>query len=270
MSSATRLIGCGLTLALSASFLLTQTPAASAPRTIPADGTTAGGRGACTVNRLAPKRQLRGEWIATVNNVDWPSRPGLTPDEQRAELVSWLDEAKSRGLNAVVLQVRPTADTFWRSRIEPWSRFLTGVAGQDPGYDPLAFAVRAAHKRNLELHAWFNPFRVAMNTNRAELPPDSPAVQHPDWVVAYGGRLYYDPGLPQVRDLVSRVVMEVVRRYDVDAVHLDDYFYPYPTAKPFPDDASFAAYGDGFTDRAAWRRHNIDLLISGLTGRSPG
>ena len=270
MSSATRLIGCGLGLALSASFLLTQSPAASAPRTLRADGPTAapaGARSACTVSRLAPKRQLRGEWIATVNNVDWPSKPGLAPDEQRAELVSWLDEAKRRGLNAVVLQVRPTADTFWPSRIEPWSRFLTGVAGQDPGYDPLAFAVRAAHKRDLELHAWFNPFRVAMNTNRAQLPPDSPASQHPDWVVAYGGRLYYDPGLPQVRDLVRRVVMEVVRRYDVDAVHFDDYFYPYPTARPFPDNASFAAYGDGFTDRAAWRRHNVDLLISTLNRR---
>ncbi|HET7356314.1 MAG TPA: family 10 glycosylhydrolase [Nocardioidaceae bacterium] len=264
--SAHKIIGLGL--ALAASLLATQAPASSAPRISsgPAPAATAV-RSACTVSRLAPKRQLRGEWIATVNNVDWPSKPGLTPDEQRAELVSWLDEAKSRGLNAVVLQVRPTADTFWPSRIEPWSRFLTGVAGQDPGYDPLAFAVRAAHKRNLELHAWFNPFRVAMNTNRAELPPDSPASQHPDWVVAYGGRLSYDPGLPQVRDLVRSVVMEVVRRYDVDAVHFDDYFYPYPTTKPFPDDASFAAYGDGFTDRAAWRRHNIDLLISTLNRR---
>lgn len=268
MSSAAKLIGCGLGISVSATFLVTQSPASSSPLTLHADGRTAPeARSACTVTRTAPKRQLRGEWIATVNNVDWPSQPGLTPDEQRAELVGWLDEAKSRGLNAVVLQVRPTADTFWRSRIEPWSRFLTGVAGQDPGYDPLAFAVRAAHRRNLELHAWFNPFRVAMNTNRAELSPDSPASQHPDWVVAYGGRLYYDPGLPQVRDLVSRVVMEVVRRYDLDAVHFDDYFYPYPTAKPFPDDASFAAYGDGFTDRAAWRRHNIDLLISGLNRR---
>jgi len=269
MASAHTIIGCGLGLALTASFLATQAPATSAPRTsgVISSASTSEARSKCTVNRLAPKRQLRGEWIASVNNVDWPSRPGLTPDEQRAELRSWLDEAKSRGLNAVVLQVRPTADTFWPSRIEPWSRFLTGVAGQDPGYDPLAFAVRAAHRRNLELHAWFNPFRVAMNTNRSALPANSPASEHPDWVVAYGGKLYYDPGLPQVRGLVMRVVMQVVRRYDVDAVHFDDYFYPYPTAKQFPDDASFAAYADGFTDRASWRRHNINLLISGLNRR---
>ena len=255
---------------LAAALLATATALAGTGTT--ASVAAADGPAPCAVAPDAPKRQMRAEWLASVANIDWPSRPGLTPDQQRAELVGWLDEARARGLNAVVLQVRPTADTFWPSKIEPWSRYLTGTAGADPGYDPLAFAVHAAHARDLELHAWFNPYRVAMNTDRAALAPDSPAAQHPDWVVPYGGKLYYDPGLPQVRRLVEDVVMEAVRRYDLDGVHFDDYFYPYPVAgQPFPDDATFATYGDGFpataAGRADWRRHNNDLLVSELSDR---
>jgi uncharacterized lipoprotein YddW (UPF0748 family) len=241
-------------------------PAAQSP--VVAAGPTA--RSApCPVSADAPKRQVRGDWIATVANIDWPSKPGLTPQQQKAELVGLYDEAVSRGLNTVVLQVRPTADTFWPSRYEPWSKYLTGTPGQDPGYDPLRFAVREAHARNLELHAWFNPYRVSMDTDRSALPANSPAAEHPDWVKAYGGKLYYDPGLPQVRSLVEHVVMDVVDRYDVDGVHFDDYFYPYPVAgQVFDDDATFAAHGDGFPDtaqgRADWRRHNNDLLVSQL------
>ena len=227
---------------------------------------------ACTPDPAVPKRQLRADWIASVVNIDWPSAPGLSPDQQRAELVALLDQAVDRRLNAVVLQVRPTADTFWPSELEPWSRYLTGTPGQDPGYDPMAFAVRAAHARGLELHAWFNPYRVSMSTDRSALAPGSPAAEHPDWVVAYGGKLYYDPGLPQVRELTTEVILEAVRRYDVDGVHFDDYFYPYPVAgQDFGDDATFAAHGGGFPDttegRADWRRHNTDLLIEGLDRR---
>ena len=222
----------------------------------------------CPTDPAAPKRQLRGEWIASVENIDWPSRPGLSVAQQKAELLSWYDEAVARGLNAVVVQVRPTADTFWPSKLEPWSKYLTGTQGQDPGYDPLRFAVRAAHRRNLEFHAWFDPYRVSMDTDRNGLAPDNPARLHPDWAVAYGGELDYDPGIPAVRKHIEDVVMEVVNRYDIDAVHFDDYFYPYPSGNAdFPDADTFAKYGDGFTSRADWRRHNVDLLISELNDR---
>src|SRR6478735_8867868 len=138
-------------------------------------GSTSGGTPVCPTSQDAPKRQMRADWIATVANIDWPSKPGLTPEQQRAELTGLYDQAVARGLNAVVVQVRPTADTFWPSRLEPWSKYLTGTPGQDPGYDPLAFAVQQAHARNLEFHAWFNPYRVSMDTDRSKLAPDSPA-----------------------------------------------------------------------------------------------
>ncbi len=244
-------------------------PAWGSATTGPSSGSSGSSGPDCAVDPTAPKRQVRADWIASVVNIDWPSRPGLSPDQQRAELVALYDQAVDRGLNAVIVQVRPTADTFWPSGLEPWSRYLTGTPGGDPGYDPLGFAVEAAHARNLEFHAWFNPYRVSMNTDRSQLAPDSPAARHPEWVHAYGGKLYYDPGLPQVRRLTEDVILEVVREYDVDGVHFDDYFYPYPVAgQEFPDAATFAAHGDGFPDTpeglADWRRHNTDLLISEL------
>src|SRR6266496_1427858 len=162
-----------------------------------------------------PSRQVRAEWIASVVNIDWPSRPGLPAAEQQAELVRWLDEAKQRGLNTIMLQVRPTADAFWPSALEPWSEWLTGVQGQDPGYDPLGFAVAEAHRRNLELHAWFNPYRVAMNADPARLRPDHPARVHPDWVLPYGGKLYYNPGIPEVRRFTEDAILDAVRGYDI-------------------------------------------------------
>ena len=161
-------------------------------------------------------------------NIDWPSRTGLTAAQQQAELIGWLDDAVRQNHNAVVLQVRPTADAFWPSKVEPWSQYLTGQQGGNPGYDPLAFAVAEAHKRNLELHAWFNPYRLSMGTDLNALVPEHPARQHPDWVVTYGGKLYYNPGIPAVRKLVEDAIMDAVSRYDIDGVHFDDYFYPYP------------------------------------------
>jgi uncharacterized lipoprotein YddW (UPF0748 family) len=213
-----------------------------------------------------PQHQLRAEWIASVTNIDWPSRPGLSAAEQKAELLRWYDEAVALGLNSVVVQVRPTADAFWPSRYEPWSTWLTGKQGQDPGYDPLGFAVSEAHKRNLEFHAWFNPFRVSMNTDVDALVPTHPARVHPDWVVPYGGKLYYDPGQPQVQKFTVDAIMDAVRRYDIDAVHFDDYFYPYPVAGQTFDDAdTYAKYHGDFDNVADWRRHNIDTVISGLS-----
>jgi uncharacterized lipoprotein YddW (UPF0748 family) len=224
--------------------------------------------GQCQERVRMPKRDFRAMWIATVVNVDWPSRAGLTAQKQQDELRAWLDLAARNNFNAVVLQVRPAADAFWPSTYEPWSTWLTGKQGQDPGYDPLAFAVQEAHLRNLAVHAWFNPYRVSMNKNLDSLAPSHPARVHPDWVIAKDGRLYYDPGNPQVRAFVVDAIMDAVNRYDIDGVHFDDYFYPYPgSGKPFQDDASFAAYGAGAESKASWRRANVDSLIKELADR---
>ncbi|XCM33148.1 family 10 glycosylhydrolase [Streptomyces parvus] len=206
--------------------------------------------------------EVRGMWIATVANIDWPSKPGLTAVQQEAELFAYLDRAVELRLNTAVFQVRPTADALWPSPYEPWADCLTGTQGKDPGWDPLGTAVRAAHDRSLELHAWFNPYRVANHTDPSRLIASHPARLNPGWTVPYGGKLYYNPGLPEVRRFVQDAMLDAVRRYDIDAVHWDDYFYPYPVAgQTFDDDAAFARYGGGFADRAAWRRDNIDRLV---------
>ncbi|MCQ8189892.1 glycoside hydrolase family 10 protein [Streptomyces rugosispiralis] len=206
--------------------------------------------------------QFRGMWLATVANRDWPSKPGLPAERQRAELLGFLDTAVHRRLNAVVFQVRPTADALWPSPYEPWAECLTGAQGKDPGWDPLGTAVREAHRRGLELHAWFNPYRIANHTDPSRLIPTHPARVHPEWVVPYGGKLYYNPGLPEVRRFVQDAMLDAVVRYDIDAVHWDDYFYPYPVAgQVFDDDAAYERHGAGFPDRAAWRRNNIDRLV---------
>jgi uncharacterized lipoprotein YddW (UPF0748 family) len=227
--------------------------------------TAAPGQAARTPDPDAPKHELRGMWIASVVNIDWPSAPGLSAAAQQAELIALYDLAVARGLNTVVLQVRPTADAFWPSPYEPWSKYLTGTQGEDPGYDPLGFAVRAAHERNLSLHAWFNPYRVSMDTNVDALLPTHPARMHPDWVIPYGGKLYYDPGVPAAREFSVRAILDAVQRYDLDGVHFDDYFYPYPVAgQSFADDATYATYGGRFADKATWRRDNINTLIRHL------
>jgi uncharacterized lipoprotein YddW (UPF0748 family) len=206
--------------------------------------------------------QLRGMWIASAGNLDWPSKTSLSPSAQRSELESLLDAAVQRRLNVVLLQVRPSADAFWPSRYEPWSQYLTGTQGRDPGWDPLGFAVDAAHQRGLELHGWFNPYRVSLQGDPAKLAPTHPARRHPEWVVRYGGQLYYNPGLPEVRHFVEDAILDAVIRYPVDGVHWDDYFYPYPVAgEKFDDDEAYHRYGSGFVDRGDWRRHNTELLV---------
>ncbi|MER7503109.1 family 10 glycosylhydrolase [Nonomuraea pusilla] len=248
-----------------------ESPAASRKQTTTSTtGTTAtsGSTGAaeaaapCTPDPRYPKRQLRGVWIATVKNIDWPSRAGLSPERQKADYVKILDSAVKRRLNAVFVQVRPASDAVYKSSLEPWSQYLTGTAGKDPGWDPLPFLIDEAHKRGLEFHAWFNPYRASYDGKAADLPANHPARRHPDWVVRHDGRLYYNPGLPQVRDHVTKVVTDVVRRYDVDGVHFDDYFYPYPgQGGRFDDAAAFAKYGKG-EKLADWRRDNVDKLIA--------
>ncbi|NGN69722.1 family 10 glycosylhydrolase [Streptomyces sp. A7024] len=212
--------------------------------------------------------QMRGSWVATVANIDWPVKKGLTAAEQKAGLIARLDEAKARNLNTVIFQARPTADAMWPSKYEPWSEWLSGVQGQDPGWDPLGFAVREAHRRGLELHAWFNPYRVRNDADASKLIPSHPAKLHPEWIVPYGGKIYYNPGIPEVRRFVQDCMLDAVRKYDIDAVHFDDYFYPYPVAgQEFADDETYAQYGAGFPDKASWRRNNIDLLILELGRR---
>ncbi|WP_431677082.1 glycoside hydrolase family 10 protein [Kitasatospora sp. KL5] len=221
--------------------------------------------GAAARTADTPERQLRGLWIASVEHMDWPPAPGLPEDRLRSAYTGLLDAAAALGVNAVFVQVRPTADAFWPSPFEPWSHWLTGTQGLDPGWDVLRFLVDAAHTRGLAFHAWFNPYRVALHADPARLAAHHPARRHPEWTVAHGGRLYYDPGVPAARAFVEQAILDAVVRYPVDGVHLDDYFYPYPTGgEPFADDASFAAYGAGSTDRAAWRRRNVDLLIREL------
>ncbi|MFI8827164.1 glycoside hydrolase family 10 protein [Streptomyces sp. NPDC053431] len=224
------------------------------------------GRGGAGGGRNAPA--FRGMWVATVTNRDFPSRPGLKAAEQRAELVALLDLAVRRGMTAVVLQIRPSADALWPSPYEPWAACLTGVQGRDPGWDPLGTAVTEAHARGLELHAWCNPYRVASHTDPDRLAPGHPVRRHPEWALTYNGRMLYNPGLPEVRSHVQDAMLDAVRRYDVDALHWDDYFYPYPVAgEVIDDDAAFREHGDGFADRAAWRRNNIDVLVSETAAR---
>jgi uncharacterized lipoprotein YddW (UPF0748 family) len=212
-------------------------------------------------------RQVRGMWIATVQNTDWPSRAGESVQRQKAEYIRLLDTAKAMNFNAVYVQVRPAGDAFYKSPYEPWSQWLTGTQGKDPGYDVLQFLIKEAHARDLEFHAWFNPYRASMTPDRSKLAPNSPARQHPGWAPRYGANLWYDPGLPQVQDLVSKVILDVVNRYDIDGVHFDDYFYPYPGSGDFPDRATFRAYGKGFSSVVAWRRHNVDTLVQNLSAR---
>jgi uncharacterized lipoprotein YddW (UPF0748 family) len=218
-------------------------------------------------------REFRGVWVASVRNLDWPSKPGLSPARAKAELVALLDRAAALGLNAVLLQVRPAGDALYQSSIEPWSEYLTGRQGVAPVplWDPLAFAVEQAHARGLELHAWFNPYRAREPSAKGPLASTHIARRHPELVKQYGKQLWMDPGEPAVRAQTLRVVLDVVKRYDIDGVHLDDYFYPYPERRrngsmDFPDDRSWKAYKKqgGTLARDDWRRANVDELIETL------
>ena len=227
---------------------------------------------ACTAARQEPAhpaRQMRGVWVATVNNIDWPSRRDLTPEQQRAELIAMFDRFKAVGLNAVFLQVRPACDAIYPSAIEPWSEYLTGTMGvaPEPPYDPLAFAIAEAHARGLELHAWFNPYRARHPTGTSEIAANHVARRNPERVREYGKHLWLDPGDDDARRESLEVVRDVITRYDVDGVHLDDYFYPYPeNDQDFPDETTWQRYvaGGGTLDRNDWRRDNVNRFIREL------
>jgi uncharacterized lipoprotein YddW (UPF0748 family) len=220
-----------------------------------------------TINRR-PKYEFRAVWVASVENIDWPSKKGLPVDSQKAEFTRLLDMHERNGLNAVVVQIRPAADAFFPSPYEPWSEWLTGIQGQPPSpyYDPLAFMIEETHKRGMEFHAWCNPYRAVHTIGKSSIAPDHITRQHPDWFVRFEKTLYFDPGNKEVQDYVTSVVRDIVRRYDIDALHFDDYFYPYdiveggPPGKDFPDNPSYARYGNGLS-KADWRRANVDSVI---------
>jgi uncharacterized lipoprotein YddW (UPF0748 family) len=221
-----------------------------------------------------PPREFRGAWLVTVANKDWPSKPGLPVAEQKAELVALLDRAGRLKLNAIIFQVRPSSDAVYASTLEPWSEYLTGTMGRAPQplYDPLAFAIAEAHRRGLELHAWFNPFRALHPLGKSPVAPNHLARTHPELVRRYSSQSWLDPGDPAVRAHVLRVVMDVVRRYDVDGVQFDDYFYPYPEKTAagreleFPDGATWQKFGlsAGFVNRDEWRRANVNQFIQSV------
>jgi uncharacterized lipoprotein YddW (UPF0748 family) len=231
---------------------LGRTPADSAPPAVP--------------------RELRAAWVASVGNIDWPSKPGLTTAQQQAELIAILDKLVQLHMNAIVLQVRPAADALYQSSLEPWSDFLTGEMGRapDPYYDPLAFATAEAHKRGLEMHAWINPYRAKHPATKT-VAANHISRTHPELVRRYGPFLWMDPGDPAVRALTTNVVLDLVRRYDIDGVHMDDYFYPYPETErgrelDFPDESTYRRYqqGGGTLARDDWRRENVNLLVKEL------
>lgn len=209
-----------------------------------------------------PKREFRAAWIQSVNG----QFRGMPTEKLKQNLIGQLNSLQKAGINAIIFQVRPEADALYASRLEPWSRFLTGVQGKapEPYWDPMQFMIDECHKRGMEFHAWINPYRTK-TTLKSELAPNHVYNIHPEWFVTYGDQLYFDPALPESRRHICMVVSDIVSRYDVDAIHMDDYFYPYPIkGKDFPDDASFARFGGGFSNKGDWRRSNVNVLIKKL------
>ncbi|MFY7839585.1 MAG: glycoside hydrolase family 10 protein [Lacibacter sp.] len=214
-----------------------------------------------------PKQEFRAVWIATVDNIDWPSKKGLPVDSQKAEFIRLLDLHKSNGMNAVIMQVRPATDAFYPSPYEPWSEWLSGVQGKPPSpyYDPLAFMITETHKRGMEFHAWCNPYRADFSIGKASIAPSHITRIHPDWFLDYGGKKYFDPGNKAAQAFVVEVIRDITKRYDVDAVHFDDYFYPYRIANvEFPDSVTYKQYNKGLL-KDDWRRSNVDSIIVALS-----
>jgi uncharacterized lipoprotein YddW (UPF0748 family) len=209
------------------------------------------------------KPEFRGVWVATVDNIDWPSSKNLTTAQQKAEFIALLDMHKANGMNAMVVQIRPVTDAFYPSPYEPWSEYLTGKQGVPPSpyYDPLQFMLTETHKRGMEFHAWMNPYRANFNIYKSSISPTHITKLYPHWFLTYGDKKYFDPGNKEVQQYVTNVVKDVVSRYDIDAIHFDDYFYPYRiTGKEFPDNTNYIKYGNGM-NKDDWRRSNTDSII---------
>jgi uncharacterized lipoprotein YddW (UPF0748 family) len=216
----------------------------------------------------SPNFEFRGVWVASVDNIDWPSRRNLPVSEQKAEFINLLNMHAANGMNAMIVQIRPAADALYASQIEPWSEFLTGKQGQAPipYYDPLSFMIEETHKRGMEFHAWLNPYRAVFSLKSSSVAPDHLTKTHPEWFLVYGNKRegykkYFNPGLPEVMQHTAGVVKDIVSRYDIDAIHMDDYFYPYRIAGvEFPDHQTFLKYGKGLK-KDDWRRSNCDSII---------
>jgi uncharacterized lipoprotein YddW (UPF0748 family) len=215
----------------------------------------------------SPRYEFRAVWIATVDNIDWPSKKGLSSDEQKKEFIQQLDLHKANGMNAVIMQIRPAADAFYPSPYEPWSEWLTGIQGKPPYpyYDPLEFMISEVHKRGMEFHAWCNPYRAVYSLASSSISPTHITKLKPDWFINYGGKKYFDPGNKEVQSYVNMVVEDILKRYDIDALHFDDYFYPYRVpGKVFLDSATYLKYGNGMA-LDDWRRSNVDSIILSLS-----
>ncbi|MCU7492733.1 MAG: family 10 glycosylhydrolase [Ignavibacteria bacterium] len=227
--------------------------------------------------QISPKQELRGVWIASLG-IDWPSTRGTDAGSisaQKNQLTTIFNQHKTFGLNAIFFHIRPKCDAVYNSSIEPWSAYLTGKQGlapADPNYDPLQYAVTEAHKRGMELHAWLNPYRVlSLNEDSNAVAPTNVMKKHPEWIIkcaipsgstAKYPYTFLNPGIPAVRAYLVNVIMDIVRRYDIDGVHFDDYFYPYTDYGPFNDDATYNTYKGTFTSKSAWRMNNVNLLLA--------
>lgn len=213
------------------------------------------------------KPEFRGVWVATVDNIDWPTKGNFDTEAQKSEFIKLLDMHQRNGMNAMIVQVRPVTDAFYPSQYEPWSEFLTGTQGKPPSpyYDPLEFMIAETHKRGMEFHAWMNPYRAVFNIGRSSISATHITRIHPEWFLTYGDKKYFDPGNKEAQEYLTNVVKDVVSRYAVDAIHFDDYFYPYKIpGKEFPDYKTYNQYGNGMK-KDDWRRSNTDSIISKLS-----
>ena len=213
----------------------------------------------------SPRRELRGVWIASIGNIDYPRKPSTDPAILQKQWRVLLDSLKDVGINAVFVQVRTAGDALYKSSLVPWSHYLTGKQGTAPlnGFDPMPYLIAQAHSRGMEFHAWFNPYRICSTADTSRLHPKHVFNTHRNWVVEYGGQWYIDPGIPEATLHLAEVIREVTRKYDIDGVHLDDYIYPYPVGQlAFPDEVSYARYGKPKQlSLAAWRRKNTEALV---------
>lgn len=214
------------------------------------------------VNIITPAKEVRAVWLATVGNMDWPSSTSLSVERQKAEYIKYLDLFEKYNVNIVVGQIRPTADAFYASKYEPWSQYLTGTRGKDPGYDVVKFMVEEAHKRGMEFHAWLNPYRISTNINAYKPVAGEFYSEHPEWTMKYGNLLIFRPAIPEVRQHLVNVIDEICTNYDVDGIHFDDYFYPYPDGKNSLDDqGDFIKYGAEYSNIEDFRRGNVNKAI---------
>jgi len=210
--------------------------------------------------------EFRGVWVATVENIDWPSKRGLSNQQQKEEYIALLDRHQRNGMNTIIMQVRPSGDALYPSTLEPWSEYLMGTQGLPPSpfYDPLEFMIQETHKRGMEFHAWINPYRAVFNIKKSSIAPSHLSKLHPEWFLTYGDKKYFNPGLPKVWQHTNRIVRDLVSRYDIDAIHMDDYFYPYRIAgKEFPDEVTYQKYNRGLS-KEDWRRSNCDTIVKQL------